>query len=83
MEVLVSSENVVYIYNNYIVVAWIRRCRDVEISSKALAMIIFGSTIRSYIDIVKIAFLDSQKFDFIQFYNFSVFELKLSVQIRT
>ena len=80
---LVSSENVVYIYNNYIVVAWIRRCRDVEISSKALAMIIFGSTIRSYIDIVKIAFLDSQKFDFIQFYNFSVFELKLSVQIRT
>ena len=80
---LVSSENVAYICNNYIVVAWVRRCKGVEISSKALAMILFGSTIRSYIDIVKIAFLDSQKFDFIQFYNFSVFELKLSVQIRT
>ena len=66
MEVLVSSENVAYIYNNYIVVAWVRRCKGVEISSKALAMILFGSTIRSYIDIVKIAFLDSQKSDFIR-----------------
>ena len=34
VKVLVSSENVLCIHNNYIVVAWIRRCEGVEISNK-------------------------------------------------
>ena len=38
VKVLVSSENVLCIHNNYIVVAWIRRCEGVEISNKTLTM---------------------------------------------
>ena len=51
---LVSSENVMYIHNNYIIVAWVRRWKCEEILKKNLAVRLSGSTIcRFNIDCIK------------------------------
>ena len=50
-EVLVSSENVVYIQNNCHVAAWLPRYKCVKTSNKTLAMILCRSRIRTSVDI--------------------------------
>ena len=55
VEVLVSSENAVYIHDSYIVVSWLCRCISVEISNKTLTMTKTLSTILYYVDVVSIA----------------------------
>ena len=52
VEQLVISDNLLYMHNNYIAVAWLRRCKGVEISSKTFTMILCRSKIHSYVNIV-------------------------------
>ena len=40
VEQLAISENLLYMHNNYIIVAWLRRCKGVEISSQTFTMIL-------------------------------------------
>ena len=49
-DVFVCSENVVNTQNNYTAVVWIPRCKDAKILNETLAMILCGSTIRSYVN---------------------------------
>ena len=45
---LVGSENVVYVHSNYILVAWLSRCKGVEIWNKTLKIILCASAILCY-----------------------------------
>ena len=52
VKMLVSSDNVVCIHNNNTVLAWIPRCKGVEILNMTLTRILCGPKVRSYINIV-------------------------------
>ena len=55
MSLLVSSENVMYIQDGYIVISLLRKCKGLEISNKTMTMILCGSANLPYVDIVRIA----------------------------
>ena len=55
MSFLVSSVNVMYIQDDYIVISLLRRCKGVEISNKDMTMILCGSANLPYVNIVRTA----------------------------
>ena len=80
-------------HNNYTAVAWLPRCKSVERSNKTLtrySLVLQFALMSKYyglhlIYLLKDEFfsLDFQKFDFLKFYKFSIFELNLPVQVKT
>ena len=54
-EVFSSSENMVCIHNSCKILAWLRKCKSVEVSNKTLTKVFYGYRIRSYVNIVKMA----------------------------